>query len=1119
MSINIGTLAGGIELNDALTSTLKQIDDRLTLAGVNFNQFSQKVQSANDVLGQAANVQITLQSELAKTQLLVAGHAKGLEDLAKISLTGAAAARQLAPQMEREAKALLMAKGESDALRQSMGLLNKEFNTVKETSQITTQQIVAFGRGLQETGIILSTVFTVPLVAAGAASLSFSTEFETAMTKVIATGGVAREEVEALRPAVLHTAEAVGISSSQIAVALDIIGSAAYRGAGAQAILTKSSEMAAIGMGTTEETARALVGAMKTFQTEHLSAAAASDILVKTVQLGNMHIDELVGSLARVNPVAAAMGVKFTDINATIATFTHLGAPADVAATGIRAILSTLLNDGAKTEKGLKALGISMSDLVTEMKEKGMAEALLHLVHAAGQTEEGLQKLSQVFPNIRALTTVLATAGAQEEDFLRISREIRGATGALDQAFDEVSKTWAFQWNQITVIMENFAIQMGDQFLPTLKEFGKVLKDDVLPAVGYLLQVFTELPTPVKDGLLLIGGALVTIGPGLILFGTAVRAIGHLATLGPMIAELAPSFVALAEGFTATAVGAGLLGTAMTAGVLAVVIPTLYELYRVGKELYGWWQDANKRLADEEAGKDTATANAARNIQILADASDYAKQPITDLATANHVLGMKFKEMRGEVEFVGPQLQEVGDKTKEVVKTTNDLAEIMKIDGELLKNSYEGLNASIKSLAERMFESGMSASEVFKRLHDGKLILSDQKVAVENLFDAWKEHRKTMDDVQKAEVAVAAAAMPLGEAQKKEVERLLALKVGHETIADALGIHIAQVNALVASKATEDKALKAELKAIDDLEKEWTKYYTERASLGASDTSKIVIKADADYQKIVDKLSDAGVAQVKYYNDAWKLRNMDIAKENEELLLKDTRTKSHMLNKLAIAREELTFMLDHREQFRAADIAAQREEIKGLQDMRDHWYDVGHAIDKNVEKVRTLSGEILTMKEYEARQLAGGSQDVTSQNFMEAIHNFSTSGGMNPFGTISETAALDLAKKGYSFAEIISILSRMNSGSMGPLPPPSGPKIPGFAQGGSGDFGSGTLAMLHGNEAIVPLGGRATGGITIEQGAFSFQYPIMNDRRSMTQFAEVIDNVLMERMRELGFQD
>jgi len=194
----------------------------------------------------------------------------------------------------------------------------------------------------------------------------------------------------------------------------------------------------------------------------------------------------------------------------------------------------------------------------------------------------------------------------------------------------------------------------------------------------------------------------------------------------------------------------------------------------------------------------------------------------------------------------------------------------------------------------------------------------------------------------------------------------------------------------------------------------------------------------------------------------------------------------------------------HSDQYHAADIENQKKSVEHLKSMRDHWYDVGHAIDKNIEKVRTLSGEILTLKEYEARQLAGGTFDVTSQNFEQ------TARGLN----LDIRRATELAHKGYSLQEIVQIL---NSKATGPVPPPQGPKIPGFIEGGVGDFKAGTLAMLHGREAIVPLDRAGYGGkVNIEAGAFVFQYPIMKDRRSMEEFASVIDEVLSNRLMNMG---
>lgn len=133
------------------------------------------------------------------------------------------------------------------------------------------------------------------------------------------------------------------------------------------------------------------------------------------------------------------------------------------------------------------------------------------------------------------------------------------------------------------------------------------------------------------------------------------------------------------------------------------------------------------------------------------------------------------------------------------------------------------------------------------------------------------------------------------------------------------------------------------------------------------------------------------------------------------------------------------------------------------------WDLVGGTVDKDTAKVKTLSGEVLTLKQYEAQQLAGGSNDVTSANLQDQATAF----GLN------YTNALKLAKLGYSFQEILSLLQGQGAGMPTQLPAPKGPKIPGFRDGGIGDFGEGTLAVLHGKEAIVPLNDATNlGGMT-----------------------------------------
>lgn len=126
-------------------------------------------------------------------------------------------------------------------------------------------------------------------------------------------------------------------------------------------------------------------------------------------------------------------------------------------------------------------------------------------------------------------------------------------------------------------------------------------------------------------------------------------------------------------------------------------------------------------------------------------------------------------------------------------------------------------------------------------------------------------------------------------------------------------------------------------------------------------------------------------------------------------------------------------------------------------------------LDASKIKVRTLGGEFISLAEAKARFEKGGSFDVTSANFDKALNDYLTNGGWNPssMGMNRYRDPVMLAHGGYSFAEVLKYAFDKNY--QGALPPPQGPRIPGFREGGYGDFGDGTLVELHGKEIITPV--------------------------------------------------
>jgi hypothetical protein len=217
----------------------------------------------------------------------------------------------------------------------------------------------------------------------------------------------------------------------------------------------------------------------------------------------------------------------------------------------------------------------------------------------------------------------------------------------------------------------------------------------------------------------------------------------------------------------------------------------------------------------------------------------------------------------------------------------------------------------------------------------------------------------------------------------------------------------------------------------------------------------------------------------------------------------------------------------------------------GFDEMNRSIKGVGDAVLDTAGKVHTLTGEWISLDEAKKRFETGGSMAVTSQNFDEVVRSFLTAGGQNRgmVGVHLRADPWDLAKQGYSYAEIMQIITSTGSG---PIPPPIGPRIPGFA-GGVRDFRGGpaivgeegpemvvlpqhasvfrTRAGIAGGVSAAPqaLEGPARAGsgggvraVHIGQGAFTFQWPIIDNPRDLDKLADIAGDAFLRKLRMSG---
>ncbi len=432
----------------------------------------------------------------------------------------------------------------------------------------SSSQLRQLGNDMSALGTKMTIGLTAPLVGAAGAGLKFGSDFETAMTKVSTIAGATVEQAKAIRASIMALAPETGQGPLALAEAMVKIPLAALSAKDAQDVLTASARAAAIGLGEAKEVALLLTGVMKAYGSENITATRATEIMLSTVQEGNVEVGELAGVLGRVVGIAATVGISFEELGGFIATFSRLGVDAGESVTALRGIITTLLGPSKQAKDTLKEFGTSIDDVKSAVKEKGLTAAMMDLMGLFKGNEDALDG---VFGNVRALAGVMGVFTAQGKDVSGVLENIKERTGNVDAAFKQFKETTNFKWSQFTAEMQTMAIALGDSLAPSFKALLEASKP-IIDVVVSLIKGFSELPGPVQTGVIAFLSLVAVAGPTLVVLGQLLSLFGALGGAVAWIMEFASAVGAfgLAEAAMAWIPGATLAVEAF-GGVLAVM--------------------------------------------------------------------------------------------------------------------------------------------------------------------------------------------------------------------------------------------------------------------------------------------------------------------------------------------------------------------------------------------------------------------------------------------------------------------------------------------------------------------------------------------------------------------
>lgn len=372
-------------------------------------------------------------------------------------------------------------------------------------------------RRMQAAGRKMTAAITLPLAAAGGAAVKVAGDFEESFSRMRGLVGVTAEETARFREEIRALSGETARSPRELAEAMFFVTSAGLEGQNALDALEASAKAAAAGLGDTKTVADAATSAMNAYGAETLSAEEATDVLVATVREGKVQADELAGSMGRIIPTAAQLGIAFNDVGAAIAAMTRVGANSARATTALNRLLNIMNKTTDESREKFEQLGLPLEKLQQIMQEEGLVQGLLAIKDAA---RENNVNIGELIPRLRALRAVLQIVGKNADEATEIFNSMKDTTGATADAFQEARSTFNFQFQQFTTAAENLGILLGNKLIPPLT--------NLLEKGQELVRRFGRMSDKMQANVIAAGALAAALGPVLLVVGKLTGAVVRL---------------------------------------------------------------------------------------------------------------------------------------------------------------------------------------------------------------------------------------------------------------------------------------------------------------------------------------------------------------------------------------------------------------------------------------------------------------------------------------------------------------------------------------------------------------------------------------------------------------
>ena len=403
--------------------------------------------------------------------------------------------------------------GLSKGLQSSAAQVNAASKSMEAAGHKASRSWERVGLGMQNVGRTMSQFVTIPIAAGFAFAAYSGYKYSKALLQIRNLTGLTADETERYGSAMLDMSK-YGIGPQKLAEAMYFISSSGFKAAEALKVLDVAAKASASGMGEIQPVADVLTSAMNAYGHSNLSAARATDILMKTIQVGKAEPEALAASLGRIMPVAAKLGVPLGQVGGAIAGLTLTGLSAAEAVTSLRGTMIALAAPAKMSIEELGRLGLSYQQVTRSIKDKGLLATMQMLYE---KTDGNMLAMRKIIPNVRALNGVLSLLGPNYKKNVEITKAVIDSNGKLAESFAATAATPIQKFRVAIASIQASFIKMGIQIMPTVAS--------IVSQIGKVFDAFGRLDSTTK-GIILWGAVVVAaLGPIVMIAGSVIRSI------------------------------------------------------------------------------------------------------------------------------------------------------------------------------------------------------------------------------------------------------------------------------------------------------------------------------------------------------------------------------------------------------------------------------------------------------------------------------------------------------------------------------------------------------------------------------------------------------------------